>query len=395
MSPIYTYEIADLRTGTILGDLPLTGVKYTKKINDSGTLTGSFQLESRKASNRRVDDAYNWTTPALRSCTVYRDQQPVWGGIIWTSGYDSATGKVTIGAGDYWSYFDHRMVLPVLTLTPRAGENHKAPDLGYVAGLVTSYAATDQSDIARDLVTLAQLHTGGSLGITMDSSLSGILRDRVYEGHQLVRVGDALRKLAGVLDGSDMLFDVVGVDAMGKPIRTFLLGHPNLGATGSTHVWEYGANLVDYTWPRDGTGRDTREFANGDGTAEGAPIAVSEDTAAYTAEGGSWPLLEGEQQYSGISDEQTLQDHADAEQYARRRPVVLPRFRVRGDMAPQVGEWAIGDDARAEIEDDWFQHGISASIRIIGAEVSPGGAEDGDEIVDLIVTPLVDDPVVR
>lgn len=393
MTPIYTYEVADLRSGTRLGDLPLTGVKYTKRLNDSGTLVGTFQIESRNATKRRVDDAYNWTTPALRSVTVYRDERPVWGGIIWTSSYDSASGKVSIGAGDYWSYFDHRMVLPVLTLTPRPGENDKAPDLGYVAGLTTTYTAADQNDIARALVTLAQSHTGGSLGITMDSSVSGILRDRVYEGHQLVRVGDALRKLAGVLQGPDMLFDVVGVDAQGKPIRTFLLGDPYLGASGSTHVWEYGANLVDYTWPRDGAGRDTREFANGDGTAEGAPIAVSEDTAAYTADGGGWPLLEGEQQYSGITEEQTLQDHADAEQYVRRRPVVLPRFRVRGAMAPQVGEWAVGDDARTVIEDDWFQHGIDAWVRIVGAEVSPGGAEDGDELVDLIVSPLVDDPV--
>lgn len=389
----YTYQVADLRTGTILGDLPLTGVKYTKKLNDSGTLVGTFQIESRNATRRRVDDAYNWTTPAIRSVTVYRDEQPVWGGIVWTSNYDSATGKVSIGCGDYWSYFDHRMVLPVLTLTPRVGENHTAPDPGYIAALTTTYTAVDQNQIARNLVTLAQSHTGGSLGITMDSSLSGILRDRLYEGHQLIRVGDALRKLASVLNGPDMLFDVVSVDAMGKPVRTFLQGDPYLGTSGSTHVWEYDANLVDYSWPRDGTDRDTREFANGDGSAEGAPIAVSEDTAAYTAEGGGWPLLEGEQQYSGIADEQTLQDHADAEQYVRRRPVVLPRFRVRGDMSPRVGEWSVGDDALAIIVDDWFQHGIAAPIRIVGAEVSPGGAEDGDELVDLIVTPLVDDPV--
>jgi hypothetical protein len=393
VQPIYTYEVADLRTGVRLGDLPLTGVRYSKRLNDSGSLTGQFQIESRNAVKRQVEDAYDWTTPAKRSLTVYRDERPVWGGIIWTSNYSSKQGTVSVGAGDYWSYFDHRMVLPVLALTPRTGENHKAPSLDYIATRLTTYTAVDQNLLARNLVALAQAHTGGSLGIVMDASLSGITRDRVYEGHQLIVVGEALRQLAGVLDGPDMLFDVTGADAQGRPIRSLLQGDPYLGTQGSTHVFEYGANLIDYGWPRDGTSMATRQLATGDGMAEGAPITVSEDTVAYTAAGGGWPLLEGEQQFTGVLEESTLQDHADGQQAARRRPVVLPRIVVRGDMSPTVGEWQIGDDATAVISDDWFLHGVEAPVRIIGADVSPGGTEDGTELVELTVSPLLDDLV--
>jgi hypothetical protein len=391
VQPIYTYEVADLRTGVRFGDLPLTGVRYGKRLNDSGTLTGQFQIESRNAEKRQVEDAYDWTTPAKRSLTVYRDERPVWGGIIWTSNYNSAQGTVTVGAGDYWSYFDHRYVLPVLALTPRPGANDKAPSIDYVATRLTTYTGVDQNLIARNLVTLAQSHTGGSLGIVMDSSLSAVTRDRVYEGHQLIAVGEALRELTAVLGGPDLLFDVVGVDAQGRPIRTLLQGDPYLGTQSSTHTFEYGANLVHYTWPRDGTSMATRQFANGDGTAEGALIAASENTTAYTSDGGGWPLLEGEQQYSGVLLEQTLQDHADGQQGARRRPVVLPKFTVRGDMSPTVGEWQLGDDARATIEDDWFRLGVEAPVRIVGADISPGGTEDGTELVELTVSPLLDD----
>lgn len=392
-APIYTYEVADLRTGMPLGTLPLTGVRYTKKLNESGTLIGSFKLESRLAAQRQVEDPYDWTTPAKRTVTAYRDEQPMWGGIIWTSTYDSSSNAVSIGCGDYWTYFDHRFVLPLLALVAGSGDNQVAPTSTYVAEQDTEYSADDQSDIARALVTLAQTHTGGDIGIEMDAALSGFLRDRLYEGHQLDSVGEALRQLAGVIDGPDMMFDVVGVDAMSRPVRRLLLGHPALGTAGSTHVWEYGANMSAYTWPRDGTSMVTRQFAFGDGTAEGSPIAVSEDTAAYTADGGGWPLLETESQYSGISDITTLQEHADGEQSVRRRPVALPRFTVRGDLPPMVGEWSVGDDALARIEDDFFPLGMTTPVRIIGAEVSPGSAEDGSESVVLTVTPVIDDLV--
>ncbi|HWO59279.1 MAG TPA: hypothetical protein VNO31_04515, partial [Umezawaea sp.] len=362
--PLYRYEVADLSTGNVLGDLPLNGVRYGKKLNDSGVLSGSFVVEPRLTPQRAVEDPYDWTMPAKRTLTVYRDERPVWGGIIWTSNYSSANGVVQIGAGDYWSYFDHRMVLPVLALVDGSYGNKVAPSGDYIATQGVTFAAVEQLQIARDLVELAQAHTGGDIGIELDGTLSsGIDRDREYDGFDLSTVGQALRNLANTLDGPDLLFDVVGVDAMGRPIRRLLQGEPLLGVQGSPHVFEYGANLVDYTWARDGSGMITREFATGDGTAEGTPIAVSEDVDAYTVDGGGFLLLESEHQWSGVSELDTLQDHADSQQSISARPLATPHFIVRGDMAPTVGEWSIGDDAVAVIEDDFFPRGMEATVR--------------------------------
>jgi hypothetical protein len=188
-----------------------------------------------------------------------------------------------------------------------------------------------------------------------------------------------------------MLFDVVGLDAEGRPVRRLLQGEPLLGVQGSPHVFEYGANLISYTWPRDGTGMISREFATGDGMAEGTPIAVSEDVSVYTAEAGGYPLLESEHQWSGVSEVDTLQDHADSRQGISARPLATPHFIVRGSMAPTVGEWAIGDDATALIEDDFFVHGMETAVRIVAAEVTPGSGDDGTETVDLTVPPLLID----
>lgn len=387
--PIYTYEVADLRTGNILGDLPLTGVTFTQRLNDSGTLRGSFVLESRNATKRAVEDPYDWTTPARRTLTVYRDERPVWSGIIWTSVYNSTTRTMQIGAGDYWTYFDHRKILPVLTLVAGTGDSsgqQVAPDLTYVSRLTTLYTGVDQNAIARALVTQAQAHTGGDIGIQLDASLSAELRDREYSGFDLTSVGTALRNLAGVLGGPDIVFDVAPtLDAQGKPVRRMRIGTPNLGQESSAWVWEYDSNLIDYAWPRDGTGFTTREFAVGDGTALDMPIAVSENTSPY-AEG--WALMETEHQWSG-EDVGTLQAHADTEQMLGRRPIVLPTLTVRGDMDPIVGAWSVGDDGVVSIEDDLFLHGVEAPVRIVAAEISPG---EETELVTLTVAPLVDEP---
>lgn len=373
--PLYTYEVSDLVTGIVLAELPLVNVRYGQTLNGSGQFTGSFQVESRNSVNRRVKDPYDLTMPCRRAITVWRDDRPMWEGVIWTRRYDSSTGNLDIGAGDYWSYFDHRYVIPVLDA---------APAVDVVARQVEEYVNWDQNAIAQNLVRWAQIHPGGNLNIQLDDSTSGIFRDRTYEGHQLTTVGDALSKLAGVINGPDILFDVTGPDNRGRPIRRMRVGTPYLGQQGSAHSWEYGANLLSYAWPSDGSRYASRAFAVGDGAAEGTPIAVSEDRSGYQK---GWPLMEVEQGYSGITEMATLQEHADSDQFAARMPVALPTITVRGDMHPMVGEWGMGDDANVTIEDDFHVNGLDTVMRIVASSITPG--EEREDVV-LTMSPVLD-----
>lgn len=378
---VYTYTIHDLLTNAMLCEIPLTNVRYGKKLCDAGAMTGTFTVDIASNPSRIVKDPYDVTTPCRRCLYVWRDEVPQWGGIIWTRKWDSRTRQVQIGCGDWWSYFDHRKVLPVLTLPINPTFD--------VANKVVTYTAIDQNTIARNLVALAQTHTGGALGIVpSDTVLSLINRDRTYRGYETQDVGTALRQLAGVINGPDMMFDVGPLDASGRPTRVFRQGAPWLGQQGSAWVWEYGGNIVDYTWPSDGSRFASRTFAAGTGTVEGTPIAVSEDTSIYAR---GFPLTEAEASYSTVSDPATLQQHADADQQAARLPVVLPVLQVRGDMAPTVGEWGMGDDARVLINDDFFiGDGIDTSMRIVAMDVTPPEG-DADEIVKLTMAPLLDD----
>lgn len=380
MAPVYTYTVHDLATNTLLGELPLTNVKYGKRLCDSGQMSGTFRVELAADPNRRVKDPYDITTPCRRCIYVLRDEVPQWGGIIWTRKYDSRTKQVQIGAGDWWSYFDHRKVLPVLTLPVNPSFD--------IANKLVSYTGIDQNTIARNLVALAQTHTGGNLSIVpSDTQLSLIPRDRNYRGYENRNVGDALRELAGVINGPDMMFDVGPLDASSRPTRVFRQGTPHLGQQGSAWVWEYGGNVVDYTWPSDGSRFSSRTFAAGAGMVEGTPIAVSEDTDIYAR---GYVLTESETMYSTVSDTAVLQSHADADQEAARLPVVLPVLQVRGDMSPTVGEWGMGDDARVSIVDDFFPNGVDTSMRIVAAEVTPPEGES-DEQVMLTMAPVLDD----
>lgn len=377
-TPVYSYTIHDLKTNIQICEIPFTGVKYSKRLNDSGAFTGTVTLGP--GAKARIADPYDVTMPARRCLYVWRDGVPQWGGIIWTRKYDSTTKQIQVGAGDWWSYFDHRKVLTVLTLPVN-------PTFTVAQGVLT-YTAVEQNQIARNLIAQAALHTGGDIGIVLDTSTSLNPRTANYRGYEMQDVGQALRQLAGLIDGPDMIFEVSrNLDSQGRPERLFLQGTPHMGQQGSPWVWEYGGNLAAYEWPSDGTRFASRAFAAGEGTVEGTPIAVSEDATLY----GSWPLMEVETAYTTVSDPNTLQDHADADQQVATRPVVLAKCTVRGNMDPVVGAWGMGDDARVVIKDDFHVNGVDSSMRIVAAEITPPQQQGADELVVLTMAPLLDD----
>ncbi|MFB9687713.1 hypothetical protein [Amycolatopsis plumensis] len=370
-NPVYTYLLADLATNRILEEIRLTNVSFNKPLNDCGTFNGTWKLGAKTAHL----DPYDLSMPCRRVIYAFRDDRPMWGGIVWTRKYDSATQTVALGAAEWWSYFDHRKVLPLIP---------GSPDLTTVAGLSVTYTNADQNNIARGLVALAQTHTGGNiLVVPADTELSNIPRDRTYNGWDLTDVGHALENLSNVIDGPDLVFDVAPGTA--APRRVLRVGTPWLGQQGSAWRWEMGGNVASYTWPSDGTRMATRAFATGQGVELGMPISVSEDTSKY-ADG--FPLLELEKQYGSAEDEDTLDGHAEADQQTARMPVALPTIVVRGDVSPTAAEVNRGDDGWLVLPPDPFHRaGFEGPVRIVDMGFKPGADA---ERVDLTLAPLLD-----
>lgn len=365
----WTYLIADTRTNIIIDELPLTKVRFTKVLNGSGQLQASLALGDSRLS---AHDVYELTRPVRRVVYAVRDRRPIWGGIIWAAGYDSATAEVQIGAADWWSYFDHRVVLPVLTLPPATPT--------YVAGLGTIYTSQEQNAIARSLVTVAQGHTAGDIGVDVDGAVSGTNRAITYNGYDLNYVGDALRSLAGIADGPDICFDVGDFDSSGRPTRLMRTGTPRLEQTGDAHTWDYGGNLLSFKWSSAGGVMATRAYAEGAGEDTGTQFAVASDTTLYDT---GWPLLETDDIYS---DQQyaALVTLADTLLDGGRLPSVAVSLKVRGDLAPVVGEVAVGDTGNLVIppdRDPFLVAGISLGLRV--ATIAVGVDDNGVEDVEL------------
>jgi hypothetical protein len=378
----WSWLLADLRTGAPTAEIPLSGGRLSQRLNAAGSASGTWTISPRWAGG----DPYLLTTPARTMLYALRDGRPMWGGIVWTRRWNPDSHQLELGAVDWWSYFEHRAVLPAYTPD---GTTYQ------VAGLTTTFEQVEQNDIVRALITQAQAHTGGDIGIVADATVSGILRDRTYGGHELVDVATALKNLAEVIDGPDLLFSVAPeLDDDGRIVKTLRIGDPKLGQDGDPHVFESGGGIMSYGWSSDGTRMATRYYAVGEGIEAGQLIAVAENGTRYDD---GWPVLEAEQNYSTVSTDDTLQEHADSDLIRARLPVVAPALTVRGDgrnsrgikVGPSIGDYVCGDEIRVVLNDLFFSAGVDTTMRIIGVDYGTG--ENGVETATLTVNPLTDD----
>jgi hypothetical protein len=106
----YRYLAHDLRTGALLGELPLAGVSYGRRLNGAGTLSATITLGQRTTLGTSLDRIIlDAVTPTRTAIFVARDDVLVWGGLLWEHpDYDSATRTLSIGAAEFWSYFRRR-----------------------------------------------------------------------------------------------------------------------------------------------------------------------------------------------------------------------------------------------------------------------------------------------
>jgi|1186.fasta_scaffold70011_2 hypothetical protein len=366
MTATYTYLVADLVSGTIVDELPLTGVSFGKRLNDTGSFLAKLRVDDPGVRDR---EPRLLTEPGRTAVYVDRDGQLLWAGIVWTSRYSASTPTLEIGATDFLSYFEHRRVLA-----------YPVDPAGTVA-----FTDTDQLTIAAQLIALAQSHPGGDLGlIVRGATASGIARTIRYGAGELKPVADALRDLANADGGFDFAVDVeYGPD--GRPVRFIRFGYPRLGQPGAPHVWEFGANLVDFAWPCDAAQMATRMFAQGTSDGDTPLLAYAEDAAAVTV---GWPLLEDAASQLDTKDAGLVAAQARGELAAHRRPVVLPELTVRADLDPVLGTYAVGDDARLVVADPFFAGDqLDVTVRLLGFEVTPGDDAEAEQVT-LTVAPI-------
>lgn len=356
MTAQYTYLSCDLATNEVLAELPLRGVSFTLALNRAGDFSATLPLGDSRVTDL---DPISATEPIRTALYVDRGGVLLWGGIVWTRRYNSATRSIELAGNEFWSYFRKRRITDTL-----------------------AYTNEDQLTIVRELIDYAQAKPGGDIGVDTGSGTSGVVRDRTYSSYEYKPVGEAVEQLSAVLDGFDFAIDVAY--SAGEPAKFLRLGYPRRGRTATAtgllfELDSLGGNILGYSYPEDGTSSANTVHSIGAGDGESILRSVSSRTDLIDA---GFPLIEELTTYKDVVVQSTLDAHAEADVEAFAGPVTIAEVTVQADTDPMIGSYIVGDEARFRINDERFADDpLDTYHRIVAMTVRPG--DDEQETVTL------------
>lgn len=387
---VYTYFTTDLMTNEILGEIPLDSVDFSLAISNVGHFSGNAPLGGSELSPLQIIQS---TIPRRTALWVDRDGVLVWGGIIWTRTWDSKTKTLALGGNDFMSYFDHRVIKDNLT-----------------------FDGIEQLLAVRQILQYAMSKPGSWAGLELgtETSLSVLPTPFAYIGTEERVINQEIQQLAqrqadpastDIEAGFEYITEFY-YDEIGKPHVRLRLGYPDLGAEVTDNLFEFqlyhSDNILDYTWPEDGTITANDVIARGAGTqSQTDPTAANttataeavqaDDSGVPTFITTGEPLLEMVSNYQNISDLGILHEKAVSDLSAHQGLVTIPTINVHGAKDPIFGSYTYGDVVRLRIMDERFPDpGIDLSMRIVGMEVKPRDKGNADiETVAITLAPLL------
>ena len=102
----YRYFVADLLSNEVIAELPLKSVSYERAIKSAGSFSANMPIiDATSAYNM-----YEYTMPGKTALYVVRNNECVWGGIIWSRSYSAADRQLSISGSEFTSYFYHRNI---------------------------------------------------------------------------------------------------------------------------------------------------------------------------------------------------------------------------------------------------------------------------------------------
>lgn len=345
----YRYLLGDLLTNAILAELPLTGVQFSRELNQAGSLSGSLLFTDDR------EDVYSiatTTTPGRTCLYVDRDGVIVWGGVVWSRSYSSDGQRLTFQAREFLSYWEKRRITDTVVAQDE-----------------------DQLTVAETLVDQIQGKPSGDIGVVVTPATSGINITRTYNGYELKPLYEALLELSRFDDGFDFSIDVAYDDDF-NIVKTLNLDYPRRGepyseASVSALVLEFPGNVISYQFPEDGAG--VANYMYGIGQGQGAEALRSEQEATGQLANG-WPLLEQSISYTDINDQAVLDGVTNATLQVWQDPITVIECVTEGYNYPLIGTFDTGDDVRLVIRDPRFRNGYDSVWRVAGYSITPGEA---------------------
>lgn len=375
----------------IIAEIPFTKVTFDIQLNSIGTFSGEVLLSGLDPMVRNA--VLQGTAPAQTCLYVDYGGELIWGGVIWQRSYDSSTQILTITGNEMLSYFQRRKITPLNTTKYNSGGSQPTSivytnvDICTVANdLMVNYSQSVNYPVKVSGTWTPQTITG-NIGLIGSTATSGLAVTRTYYDFELKEIYQAVKDLSDGLDNSTPdgagYFDfwiVPSYNSSKQIIKTLKLA-PYVTGGAYTSVFQFPGNLVEYTYPEDGTTAANALFGLGYGSNANKTIAVALDNSvdfggSIAVGTGTAAILEDSASFIDIQDTGLLQASSLGHLNAVSQPPVTVQVVLPPYVDPLLGTYNVGDFARLIINDDRFPSGYDyAGWRIAAISVEPG--EDG------------------
>lgn len=219
----------NMASGNVVNSLPVTGISYTETLNDAGTCTVGVPLDAADPSTLQ---------PGSSGLVVTRDDQPVWGGPVWTATADLAAGVLTLNAAGWHSYYAAR----------------------YLAAAAGYSGTKDQAQLVRDWVGYA--NTNGGIGTVLTSLVNtGRSRSRAWAFSEFKNIAEAIAELADEDGGFDFRYETYWQSTAHTRVLHRVLMSPRVASTFPTLTHGVDADITGVAY--DGSRLATRAYAFG------------------------------------------------------------------------------------------------------------------------------------
>jgi hypothetical protein len=362
----YRILLGDVRSGTLLGELPLENLRYSHVLNAPGALSGTLPLSRKRTlDNGTIELARIAPIQTGRSSIfVERDGTLVWAGIIWTKQGNVEDNSLAIGAEGFHSIIRRRLLTTKKT---------------YTAFL------HDQAYIAKDLIDWTLTYGPLPNLSTANVTFTGVRRDRTWESYESKNIGEAIEQLAACEQGFNFLYHPYWDPASANeghthPLVDFLVQYPATGRP-TNIVFELGGNVELGGYSEDATKMANKAWVTGEGDG---PAMLRRSYSAGSALLNAYPLLEDLQAFPDVKENGTLDTKAKRRVALGQQPLLIPTIHATSETVPSFGSYRIGD--RVTVRGDYGDLVLDGGYVITSVEAAVDN--DGAEVIPITCAPV-------
>jgi hypothetical protein len=361
----YQYLFCDLLTDQPIASLELEQVRFDRRIIQAGSFSATAQVPNAAVAEkvRRIvpSGPLDWHTgPGRTVCHILRNGS-LWGTyLIWQvtpQGGEKGRNSVAIQGASLESYLNRVEIREDLTYT---GQDEIT---GIGAALITHM----QSDARADI------------GLILNATASGQLRDRTYRRSEAASYGQRLSEIATVDDGFEWMIRTY-LDGAGARIREWVAAD-QLPSAAVDHAFTRPGNIMSWSYLSDATNAATDWQARGatinSDLGETSEPLMSNTWPVDELTDVGWPLLTRTLDHQNVTEFATLEAYAHWWRNNRSGVLRIPQATVRLTDQTRFTPNSLGDYARLTIVDTWYplatdgSPSFSERWRVIGCEITP------------------------